>query len=95
MWYTLGAVKERGINMIDITIMNDKELSEISEKIKEEIAHRERIGQEKDWKEVCDALCKYLNKWGEVRVMDNTDSVTLRRDWIDLSDFNAIRVFDY
>lgn len=81
--------------MIDITTMSDKELSEISEKVKEEIARREYVEKEKDWEELCDALRKYLNKWGEICVMDNTDSVALRRDWIDLSDFNAIRVFDY
>lgn len=46
--------------MIDITTMSDKELSEISEKVKEEIARREYVEKEKDWEELCDALRKYL-----------------------------------
>jgi hypothetical protein len=95
MWYTLGTVKERGTNMTDITTMSDEELSEISKKVKEEIERREYVEREKDWEEVCDALRKYLNKWEKICVMDNTDKVTLHKDWIDLSEFDVIRVFDY
>lgn len=79
--------------MTDITIMSDKELSEISEKVKEEIARRERIGKEKDWEEVCDALRKYLDKWGEIRVMDSSDRITLCKEWMDFSEFSVIRSF--
>lgn len=81
--------------MIDITAMSDKELSEISEKVKEEIAHRERIEKEKDWKEVCDALRKYLDKWEEIYIMDDIDGLTISRGWIDLSEFDVIRILNH
>lgn len=95
MWYTLGTVKERGIKMIDITVMSDKELSEISEKAKEEIARRKRVEKEKDWEEVCDALRKYLDKWEEIYVINDIDSFTISRGWIDLSEFDVIRTLNY
>ena len=81
--------------MIDITTMSDKELSEISEKVKEEIARRERVEKEKDWEEVCDALRKYLDKWEEIYVMDDIDGLTISRGWIDLSEFDVIRTLNH
>lgn len=53
---------------IDYNSMTDKELEDIYFQVTEVRRRREKEKEDKDWKQVVDAIYKYVEKYGEIDI---------------------------
>lgn len=79
--------------MFDFNSMTDNELRELIEVATHEQYERKRIGKEKAWRNLKDALEKYL-EWGEMRVGGFGNDFLITKDNFNAKDIGFIRL-DY